>query len=139
MNYCEYDAITGRILSVGEYPDSLGSTALAHFTNPTLTGIDPLFRGTTHYIIEGNVVAFPEKPNKYVTWDWETKQWKLDTEQAEVAVKQRRSVLLLASDWTQLPDVPLETKEAWKKYRQALRDITEHPGYPFEVSWPELP
>ncbi|MBQ7435453.1 MAG: phage tail assembly chaperone [Oscillospiraceae bacterium] len=27
----------------------------------------------------------------------------------------------------------------WAEYRQALRDITEQPGFPFEVEWPEKP
>jgi hypothetical protein len=51
----------------------------------------------------------------------------------------RRDLLLIASDWTQLPDVPLPTKQAWATYRQALRDITDQPGFPLEVVWPEPP
>jgi hypothetical protein len=27
----------------------------------------------------------------------------------------------------------------WAKYRQALRDLPEQPGFPFEVTWPEEP
>lgn len=56
-----------------------------------------------------------------------------------VTVLQKRQALLLASDWTQLPDVPLETKAAWATYRQALRDITDQPGYPQNVIWPVAP
>lgn len=51
----------------------------------------------------------------------------------------RRQGLLIASDWTQLPDVPLATKQAWTTYRQALRDITDQPGYPDNIAWPETP
>ena len=60
---------------------------------------------------------------------------------ADVAdeVLHRRAVELKASDWTQLPDVPQETKDLWSPYRQALRDITEQPGYPHEINWPEPP
>jgi hypothetical protein len=54
-------------------------------------------------------------------------------------IQQRRTIALTQSDWTQLPDVPLATKEAWAVYRQALRDITEQPGYPLDVVWPEPP
>jgi hypothetical protein len=41
--------------------------------------------------------------------------------------KQKRNQLLTNSDWTQLPDVPIDTsvKAAWTVYRQALRDMTE--------------
>ena len=53
--------------------------------------------------------------------------------------KSMRNRLLVLSDWTQLPDVPLTTKEAWAVYRQALRDVTEQPGYPADVDWPVAP
>lgn len=51
----------------------------------------------------------------------------------------KRLQLLYETDWTQLPDVPQETQQLWKAYRQALRDITEQEGYPREVVWPEKP
>ena len=42
-------------------------------------------------------------------------------------IKRQRNELLAASDWTQLPDAPLteSQKEAWRIYRQALRDLPE--------------
>jgi hypothetical protein len=45
--------------------------------------------------------------------------------------------LLSASDWTQVPDAPTD-KAAWAAYRQALRDITQHPEWP-NVDWPIQP
>lgn len=59
-------------------------------------------------------------------------------EQMWEPVRQERNRRLAASDWTQLPDVPLETKSAWTAYRQALRDITEQPD-PFNIAWPTPP
>lgn len=56
------------------------------------------------------------------------KQWTL--------VRSDRDRRLARSDWTQLPDVPLATKEAWASYRQALRDITLQPD-PFHIVWPQ--
>ena len=53
-------------------------------------------------------------------------------------VKEVRNKLLLSSDWTQLPDVPLATKEAWATYRQALRDITLQTD-PANTIWPTKP
>ena len=41
-----------------------------------------------------------------------------------------RNGLLTASDWTQLPDATCD-REAWKTYRQALRD--------FPATWTEGP
>lgn len=53
-------------------------------------------------------------------------------------VRDQRNALLAQSDWTQLPDVPLATKEAWATYRQALRDITDQSD-PFNIVWPTPP
>lgn len=55
------------------------------------------------------------------------------------AALETRATLLMQSDWTQLPDVPLSTKEAWATYRQVLRDITDQPGFPENVVWPVPP
>lgn len=49
-----------------------------------------------------------------------------------------RSALLAASDWTQMPDAPVD-QQAWAAYRQELRDITEQDGFPEVIVWPEEP
>lgn len=51
---------------------------------------------------------------------------------------QTRERLLSRSDWTQLPNSSVDSA-AWETYRQALRDITEQPNYPFEIEWPTAP
>ena len=53
----------------------------------------------------------------------------------------KRNARLQKSDWTQLPDVDLSQAEvsAWATYRQALRNITEQPGYPDNIDWPIAP
>lgn len=54
-------------------------------------------------------------------------------------IRARRNALLAASDWTQIPDAPVDTK-AWEKYRQALRDLPETITDPtMPVDWPEPP
>ena len=42
------------------------------------------------------------------------------------AIREERKILLIESDWTQMPDSPLteEQKAEWATYRQALRDMT---------------
>lgn len=40
------------------------------------------------------------------------------------------------------PDAPPAVQAraaAWIEYRKALRDITEQPGFPLDVTWPEVP
>lgn len=56
-------------------------------------------------------------------------------------VRSRRQGELFMSDWTQLLDTPLsaEKKAEWATYRQALRDITNQTGFPWDVTWPTKP
>lgn len=53
----------------------------------------------------------------------------------------RRDAELNRSDWTQFNDVPLTTekKQEFAVYRQALRDITQQPGFPETITWPDPP
>lgn len=48
-------------------------------------------------------------------------------ESDEAYIRQRRSILLAQTDWTQAVDAPLsaEQKTAWQTYRQTLRDIPQ--------------
>ena len=54
------------------------------------------------------------------------------------ALRAERDARLAACDWTQLPDSPVD-KPAWASYRQALRDVPQASGNPFEAVWPEEP
>ena len=53
----------------------------------------------------------------------------------------QRDKLLAETDWTQVLDAPIDatTREAYRAYRQALRDIPEQDGFPETITWPELP
>jgi len=52
--------------------------------------------------------------------------------------RNERVKLLTASDWTQIPDAPVD-KEAWAIYRQALRDLPQNTTDPKNPVWPEPP
>ena len=58
---------------------------------------------------------------------------------ASISVRERRDTLLAESDWRVLPDNPSPSPEAWKTYRQQLRDLPSQEGWPFNVVWPEKP
>jgi hypothetical protein len=53
-------------------------------------------------------------------------------------VKNWRNTQLAQSDWTQLPDAPVD-KEAWATYRQALRDLPAQGGLADEAVFPVAP
>ena len=59
-------------------------------------------------------------------------------EQLATQIRAERDAKLLASDWTQVADAPVD-QTAWATYRQALRDITGQETFPESVIWPEVP
>lgn len=66
-------------------------------------------------------------------------QVNLEALAAEARAKRGR--LLAETDWTQTLDAPIsaECREAFRVYRQALRDITEQEGFPETIEWPAMP
>jgi hypothetical protein len=67
-------------------------------------------------------------------------KWLIENVSEELAifnVKRRRNVLLAETDWMALIDTTLTTE--WAEYRQALRDVPDQEGFPFEVEWPVEP
>jgi len=65
--------------------------------------------------------------------------FELEPKLAWDSVRTERDARLLKSDWTQLADVSLNNKNAWVKYRQSLRDITEDFNSPNDIVWPTEP
>lgn len=68
--------------------------------------------------------------------------YKASKDEAQAAVvRAQRAGKLAACDWTQLDDTPLTNakKLEWATYRQALRDISAQPGFPWNVEWPVAP
>jgi hypothetical protein len=59
-------------------------------------------------------------------------------EQASESARSQRDALLSQSDWTQVPDAPVD-QQAWAEYRQALRDIPQQAGFPTDITWPTKP
>ena len=59
-------------------------------------------------------------------------------EQEADETRTQRDALLAASDWTQVPDAPVD-QQAWAEYRQALRDVPQQTGFPIDINWPSKP
>ena len=60
-------------------------------------------------------------------------------EQEADEVRTQRDALLVESDWAVLPDAPVADAQAWKDYRQALRDVPQQAGFPTDINWPSKP
>lgn len=72
---------------------------------------------------------------------WEMAGADVKTTASAKNIRTQRNQLLLECDWTQVLDAPIDeaTREAYRAYRQELRDITEQPGFPENVIWPKKP
>ena len=91
--------------------------------------------------IDRNRQRMAEGKPKQVNGVWQM-QWVVtpipDSEQA-VKVRADRNTKLAECDWTQGKDIPDAVSQPWAVYRQALRDVPEQAGFPWDVKWPEQP
>jgi len=105
--------------------------------------IEGSYDDVTYYIEDNEPVEISTKPSPYAEFDYATKTWVLNSALAIADVTQKRRKLLVASDWTDTLSAKTRLGDAlynqWQTYRQALRDITDQPGYPLNVEWPTAP
>lgn len=129
-----YNTQTGEIVGSGNAPDisiqvvPKGCAIIQKFSDPLID-----------YVDGDEILRMPPKPGNDYKFDFFSKSWVKDMALTIENILSERKILLFSSDWTQLPDVPLDTKQAWAVYRQELRDITSQSGYPFNVIWPTPP
>lgn len=108
-------------------------------------GIDPVFESptpeTTRYqLVFKNGV---EQLDGRWYWAWtivdmdNDARIALDNQQADY-VRSTRNARLAECDWTQLADAPVDSL-AWANYRQALRDVPNQAGFPWDIIWPTKP
>lgn len=105
--------------------------------------------GLRQAIFENQRVAFgeftPELMRKFsVVEEKYNPEDEMTDEELAARVRMRRDSLISRTDFYVQPDYPSDPAglEAVKAYRQALRDIPEHPeqsGFPRNVQWPSLP
>ena len=113
-------------------PDDLLASYDVHpYTRP----VAPAYDSLTHRLTDG---AFEQVDGAWVLPHVVEQQ---PLEQAERNIRSRRDGLLQETDWIVIKsyergqNIPAE----WELYRQALRDITEQAGFPYEVTWPTKP
>jgi hypothetical protein len=138
----------GRVMYEGEFRALFPNTSLPQQLTETIIndlGGDVVFEGPqaqpTRYQV-GFADGVQQIEGKWYTkysvadMDDDAKAAK-DTEQAK-SIRSQRTDKLKDSDWTQVADAPVN-KAAWATYRQALRDITAQPGFPWDTQWPDAP
>jgi Phage tail assembly chaperone protein len=93
----------------------------------------------TKYVIGPVFVEYTDNDGITHSIEEQNNAWRMrkDSEQAN-AIRMSRNNSLKECDWTQIPDAPVD-QAAWATYRQALRDVPQQEGFPFNVVWPTSP
>ena len=88
-----------------------------------------------HATPEGNI---PFTPKEEVEFTAEALAYSVgeDDRKAE-DIRDERNNLIKQSDWMGCSDVVMS--DAWKTYRQELRDIPAQPEFPDNITWPTSP
>jgi hypothetical protein len=127
------------------FPVNIDSANLEAFNAYQVAASDPpAFDQRTQTLVEETPVYDNQVGGWVQVWVVVDKpQEQIDAEAANKAdeVRYRRNKLIAESDWTQLDDTPITNakKLEWATYRQALRDIPDQAGFPWEVVWPVEP
>jgi len=80
---------------------------------------------------EGNVPFTEEEEAEFDTWEAAADDRK------GVDVRRERNQLISETDWMAGSDITMS--DAWRTYRQELRDIPAQAGFPNTVTWPTKP
>lgn len=99
---------------------------------------DPEYNYRTHRLVPQQPILIDGKWT--VTKSIVSKtQAEIDTDNAQKSldVRQNRDRLLAATDWRFRSD--MTPSQAWIEYCQALRDIPQQEGFPWDVTYPSIP
>lgn len=117
--YTKCDKATGEILSILSKLDS-------ELTEDFLF-IEGEYPSSLYRIVDGSPI---KKSSEELDAD--------DVLAATLSLRRLRDGLLKDSDWTQVPDAPVD-HAAWAAYRQALRDLPANTVDPRHPDWPTPP
>jgi hypothetical protein len=136
-----YNKKTGEIITSSSIPfDSVVTEMITKDGLGYDNDIEQISPDDYYYDIENKkIIKKPDTSKPYHSFNYETKELETNQELLIQSVIETRNKLLQGTDWTQLDDIPKETKIKWKGYRQQLRDITEQEGFPNDVKFPEPP
>jgi len=114
-----------------EMLSSFGVERVFFATPPELTNTQVLVEGTP-------VIADNRWTQVWTVRDMTADEVTSRNDAQAASVRTERNDKLVASDWTQLSDSPVD-KAAWAIYREALRDVPNQTGFPWTITWPVEP
>ena len=130
-----YEHSTGRILrtiQAGRESDLLLNIGEGDYW------LEGEYSSNEYYVKNGEATILPEKPDYPCEFDFAIEEWVWDEVQSWRVLREERDRLLSATDWTQVPDAPVD-QQAWAIYRQELRDLPDNTTDPRNPVWPTRP
>lgn len=115
-----------------ELLEEFGVYSVVEVERPEINGLTQDIREINPKLIDGEWVQ------NWAVKDLTPEELELIHSNTAETVRTRRSTLLAESDWTQVADAPVD-RDAWRAYRNELRDIPNQEGFPFDVVWPTQP
>lgn len=98
---------------------------------------------TKNYYKNNSLKEYPQKPEGFYNFNYETELWEIDIKKTEEDVLLKRDTLLAEGPdrispmwWASMSE---QEQQAWIFYRQALLDITGQADYPEFIVWPIKP
>lgn len=139
MNVLVFNKATGDIVAFKGNVDASEPI----IDTPELGQIETTEPGWTTTLYVKNGVLTPRSERPSLEHQWNGSAWVPNTDQMAQIARLRRNQLLDNSDWSDLASAPQrlggQVYQQWQQYRQALRDITNQPGFPTSITWPTPP
>ena len=89
-----------------------------------------------YHNINGEMVQF--SADEETARDAEEQAWAAGAnDRAAAQVREKRDIKLAETDWMASSDVTMP--DAWRTYRQSLRDVPAQAGFPNSITWPVEP
>ena len=120
------------------FTKTVGNEAAAAFNCFPVTPTEPPAYDHTVNLERTAVLQSTEWVEQWISTPATPEEIQERTDNEANAVRQERDRLLEESDWTQLPDTPVDPA-AWTTYRQDLRNVPQEAGFPWNVTWPTPP
>ena len=100
---------------------------------------EPEWDKWTQDLIPGEITSPTQETIPWIVRDLTPEEVQARLDEAAEAARQERNFYLLQSDYIFCSDVEIQDKEAWRLFRQALRDLPQQDGFPQSIDWPERP
>lgn len=143
---------SGDLKTQGELRKMHPNTSLPKFWDQEtleFLGVDPVLESpapTTTRFQSASKNGVVQDANGNWVWAWTITDWDQEaidaaTQQQATAIRSTRDKRLAETDWLVIKAFETNTNipAVWEIYRQALRDVPEQAGFPFEVTWPSKP